>query len=188
MIKKLLGASAESAYKSLPAGRQAAGVAFYAEIIMKENKRILGLLILGGFNFIVLGILSLGFFLFIYKNPSSETGQILLAEFSKHIPGKDLTLEQFRAAVLSQIILAAIFLVSGWGLLNRKEWGRRLTLYFSFFMVILAAVTVLFRFSLINSAISQIIYPGILIIYLTNKNVEKVFNISRSQGETEENK
>ena len=142
---------------------------------MQENKKPLGLLILGGFNFVVLGVLSLGFFFFVYKNPSSQTAQVLLAEFSKYIPDQTLTPEQFGSVILSQIILAGIFLVSGWGILNREEWGRRLTLYFSFFMVILAGVSVLFKTSLINSALLQIIYPGTLILYFTNKKIENYF-------------
>ena len=141
----------------------------------KENKKPLGLLILGGFNFLVLGVLSLGFFFFVYKNLSSQAAQALLAEFSKYISDQTLTPEQFGSIILSQIILAGIFLVSGWGVLNRKEWGRRLTLYFSFFMVILAGVSVLFQSSLINSALLQVIYPGMLILYFTNKKIENYF-------------
>jgi len=154
----------------------------------QEKKKPLGILILGGFNFVVFGVLSLGFFFLVYSDPASETGKALLAEFSKHLPDKTLTLGQFKSVLLSQIILAGIFLASGWGILNRKEWGRRLTLYFSFFMVILAAVSVLFQSSLINSALLQIIYPGVLILYFTNKDVEKLFVLPRNKVEVEEKK
>jgi len=154
----------------------------------QEKKKPLGILILGGLNFVVLGILSLGFFFLIYKDPSSETSKALLAEFSKYTPEQTITPEQFKAVIFSQIILAGIFLASGWGILNRKEWGRRLTLYFSFSMVILAAVSVLFQSSLINSVLFQIIYPGILILYFTNKDVEKLFVLPRNKDEVEEKK
>ena len=149
-----------------------------------QKKKPLGILILGGFNFVVLGVLSLGFFFLVYKDPASETSKTLLAEFTKYVPDQTLTPEQFKSVVLSQIILAVIFLVSGWGILSRKEWGRRLTLYFSFFMVILAAVSVLFQSSVINSALLQIIYPGILILYFTNKKIESYF-VPTKDGETE---
>jgi len=148
----------------------------------QKKKKPLGILILGGFNFVVLGVLSLGFFFLVYKDPSSAAGKVLLAELSKHIPGQTLTPEQFKSVVLSQIFLAGIFLVSGWGILSRKEWGRRLTLYFSFFMIILAAVAVLFQSSLINSALLQIIYPGILILYFTNKKIEGYFVPAKNRG------
>lgn len=151
-----------------------------------EQKKPLGLLILGGFNFVVLGVLSLGFFFLVYKDLSSETSKVLLTEFSKHLPNQTLTLEQFKTVILVQIFLAGTFLVSGWGILSRKEWGRRLTLYFSFFMVILAVVAVLFRAALINSVILQIIYPGILILYFTNKDVEKLFVLPQEKKEVEE--
>ncbi|MCK4912290.1 MAG: hypothetical protein KAS05_01050 [Candidatus Omnitrophica bacterium] len=156
------------------------------EIKKEQKKKPLGLLILGGLNFIVLGVLSLGFFSIVYINPSSETAKVLLIEFSKNIPDQALSIEQFKAVILSQIILAGIFLASGWGIFNKKEWGRRLTLYFSFFMVILAAVSVIFQPGTINSALLQVIYPGILIIYFTNKNIEKVFVPSQEKVETEE--
>ncbi len=152
------------------------------------KKKPLGILILGGFNFVILGVLSLGFFFLVYSDPTSETGKALLDEFSKHLPDKTLTMGQFKSVILSQIILAGIFLASGWGILNRKEWGRRLTLYFSFFLVILAAISVLFQSSLINSALLQIIYPGVLILYLTNKDVEKLFVLPRKKKEAEEKK
>ena len=146
------------------------------------KKKPLGLLILGGFNFAVLGALSLVFFSLIYKDPASEASQTLLAEVNKYMPGQTLTTEQFKSVVLSQIILSGIFLASGWGILSRKEWGRRLTLYFSFFMVILAAVSVLFQSSLINSALLQIVYPGILILYFTNKKIENYFTQAKDSG------
>ena len=154
----------------------------------QEKKKPLGILILGGLNFVVLGVLSLGSFFLIYKNPTSPTSKALLAEFSKHTSGQTLTPEQFKSVILSQIILAGIFLVSGWGVLSRKEWGRRLTLYFSFFMVILAAVSVLFQSSLINSALLQIIYPGVLILYFTNEDVKKLFVFPQNKVEAEEKK
>ena len=151
-----------------------------------QKKKPLGILILGGFNFVVLGVLSLGFFFLVYGDPTSSTSKVLLTEISKYIPGQTLTMEQFKSVVLSQIIIAGIFLVSGWGILSRKEWGRRLTLYFSFFMVILAAVSVLFQSSLINSALLQIIYPGMLILYFTNKKIEGYFVPAKNE-ETEVN-
>jgi len=151
--------------------------------MQEEQKKTkpLGILILGGINFVVLGVLSLGFFFIVYKDLSSETGKALLAELSKYTAGQTITPEQFKTIIFSQIILAGIFLASGWGILNRREWGRRLTLYFSFVMVILAAVSVLFQFSLINSALLQIIYPGILILYFTNKKIESYFVPTKDQ-------
>ncbi|MCK4519846.1 MAG: hypothetical protein KAT96_01610 [Candidatus Omnitrophica bacterium] len=143
--------------------------------VIKEKKQLWGILILGGLNFFILGLLSLNFFLFLYQNPASPTSQALTAEINKFLSGEFLSAEQFKAIVLSQIIAAGIFLISGLGLLLKKEWGRRLTLYFSFFTVILAAVSVLFRSVLINQAILQVIYPGILIFYFTNKKVEAYF-------------
>ncbi|MDP8289682.1 MAG: hypothetical protein P9M02_01775 [Candidatus Susulua stagnicola] len=148
-----------------------------------KKKKPLGLLILGGLNFIILGVFSLGFFSIVYMNPSSEISKTLLTEFSKHVPDQTLSIEQFKTIILSQIILAIVFLISGRGVLSQKEWGRRLTLYFSFFMVILAAVSVIFQPASINSAFLHIVYPGILIIYFTNKKIEKIFVFSQEKDE-----
>ncbi|MFH1519856.1 MAG: hypothetical protein ABIE75_04715 [Candidatus Omnitrophota bacterium] len=141
----------------------------------KRKKQPWGSLILGGFNFFVLGLLSLGIFLPVYFNPGSSASQALRGEFNKIISGGPLTTPQFKVIILSQAIIATIFLLSGLGILLRKEWGRRLTLYFSFFTVILTGVTALFNSLSINQAILQIIYPGILIFYFTNKKVESCF-------------
>ena len=156
------------------------------EIKEEQKKKPLGLLILGGLNFIVLGVLSLGFFSIVYADPSSEVSKAMLLEFSKHAPDQNLNIDQFKVIILSQIVPAVIFLISGWGILSRKSWGRRLTLYFSFFMAALSVISVLLQPGLINSAILQTVYPGILIIYFTNKNVEKAFVPSQKKTETEE--
>jgi hypothetical protein len=153
---------------------------------MEKEKRPLGILLLGGFNFFILGLLSLSLFFLIYQNPSSQTSQALSAEFSRYISGQTLTTGQFKSIILSQIILSGLFLISGWGIINRKEWGRRITLYLSFFMVIIATLSVLSRVALIHQAFLQVIYPGILILYFTGKKAEKFFNPPREDTKTEE--
>ncbi len=157
------------------------------ESTIKEKKQPKGVLVLGGFNFFILGLLSLGFFYSLYRSPTSSASQVLITEFNKFLPTAELSTEQFKAIVLAQIVIAAIFLFSGLGLLLKREWGRRLTVYFSFSMVILTAVSVLLRLMAINQAILQVVYPGILIFYFTNKKIEGYFAPLKNK-ETKESK
>jgi len=86
-----------------------------------------------------------------------------------------ITYQQFKVACLSRLIISIVFLISGWGLLLEKEWARKLTIYFSFFWIILIFIGSFLNPTLIKHLFLQIIYLGILIIYLTNKRVENYF-------------
>lgn len=150
---------------------------------IKEKKRPWGVAILGGINCFILGALSLILFYPLYRNPDSITSQALIAEVNKFLSGQILSSSQFKIIVLAQIAVALIFLFSGIGVLLKREWGRRLTIYFSFFTVIVTAVSVLFSSMLVNQAILQVIYPGVLIFYFTNKKVEEYFGGSPKKQE-----
>ena len=134
-----------------------------------------GIFILGGLNCFVFGLLFLIIFTSIYFKATPQDLEKAMEVFeSKGIPF-EITFEQFKLAIGIHIITFLIFLVSGAGLLLRKEWARKVTIYFSFFIVALTVVSALTQPSLIKQAIMQVIYPGILIVYFTNKNIEKHF-------------
>ena len=141
----------------------------------QQKKGPLGVLIFGGFNFFILGVLSLIAFGSMYLDTSSSASQTLLGEFGKYFPRENLSEAQFRTVLKLQIAISAIFLVSGYGLLRKREWGRRLTLYFAFAMAALALLAVILSSGLVTQALLQVIYPGILIFYFTNKRVEGYF-------------
>lgn len=166
------------------------------------GKTPLGVVILGGLNLFVLGIASFIFFFFLHQSLSSSSTNNLFEgvnqekstsfagaffeDIKKYFPEKELEEEQLKIALIMQMAIALIFFASGLGILLRKEKARRLTLYFSFFMVILAVLSVVFNPSTISQAILQIIYPGILILYFTSKKIEKYFVLARrntTQGE-----
>ncbi len=111
----------------------------------------------------------------MYFYPQSQLSQKSLKEISAYLPEITITQEQFKIVLILQMAISAIFAVSGLGLLLQKEWGRRATLYFSFAMVIIAFVAVLFSGTVITHSIVQIIYPGIMIFYLTSKKIEEYF-------------
>jgi len=144
-----------------------------------KTPRPAGVWILGAVNFFIFGVVSLVSALYVYINISSSGTGKILEELQKNFPDISVDPEQFKIAVLFQIAVAVIFVFSGYGLILRKEWARKLTLYFSFFMVAVAFITALFNSALVAQAIIQIVYPGVLIIYFTNKKIEKFFSSSQ---------
>ena len=141
---------------------------------MEIKKIPKGVLVLGGINFFVLGFLFLLASFFTYQE-LSVGGESLLSEIEKYIPDAEIQPQQLKIVILAQMFVAVIFCVSGGGIFYRKEWARRLTVYFSFFLVVMAFFSVLTAPGLVRQAILQVIYPGILIFYFTNKKVEKYF-------------
>ena len=141
----------------------------------EQERGPLGIFVLGGLNCFVFGLLFLIIFTSIYfKATPQDLGKAMEVFETKGIPF-EITFEQFKLAIGIHIITFLIFLVSGAGLLLRKEWARKLTIYFSFFIVVFTVISTLAQPSLIKQAIIQVIYPGILIVYFTNKNIERYF-------------
>lgn len=149
---------------------------------MRTLKRPLGVILLGGFNFIILGAASFISSLVLYINFSASKGYAPLSELQTYFPELTLTPEQLKAAVGLQMVVALLFAVSGLGVLLRKEWARKLTLGFSFVMALLALLTALANLAFIRQAVLQAIYPGILILYFTHKKVGSWFVLSRESG------
>jgi len=143
------------------------------EVTKKETKPS-GVLILGGFNFLVLGIGSLFILASLYFRSGSQSFQVLLEQISKYFGAKPEA-AMLKRAILAQMVVAAIFTLSGLGLLLRKEIARKITVYFSFLIVFLTFGAAILNGAIVREAFLQIIYPGILIFYFTHKNVEKYF-------------
>jgi CBS domain containing-hemolysin-like protein len=143
---------------------------------MATDKKPWGILILGGINFFILGIL---FFLVSFIAYTKFSPQDLEKLFNKaDFPARvnsELTPAPLKVALLSQMAISLIFIVSGLGVLLRKEWARKTTIYFSFSLVLLTFLSVLFYPALIKQLILQIAYLGTLIFYFTNKKVEEHF-------------
>lgn len=136
---------------------------------MERKRRPLGVIILGIFNLVVLGVFSL---LFAILPRNWQTVVSVLKE-----KGIDFNISDslLKVVVILQTVIAVIFIISGLGLLLSKEWARKLTLYFAFFIVVIVFLSALAVPTLIKQAVLQIIYPGILILYFTRKNIEDHF-------------
>jgi len=150
---------------------------------VKIKKIPTGILVLGGINLFIFGLLFLSVSFFTYQELSAR-GDFLLSEIEKYIPNVEIESQQLKVVVLAQMAIALIFCTSGAGIFCRKEWARRLTIYFSFFLVIMALFSVLVAPSLAAQAILQVVYPGILIFYFTNKRVEKYFIVEKPKEES----
>jgi hypothetical protein len=139
------------------------------------KKRPLGVTILGGINCFILGGALFLLSLLVYINLSPENWQTVLEMLKGKTQGMTLEYEQFKNSLLVQMVIAFIYACGGAGLLLRKEWARKLTLYFSFVIVIFLFISALTNPRFITQAVAQVIYPAILIVYFTNKKVESYF-------------
>ena len=142
---------------------------------MDEQKKPLGVSILGWINCAVFGALFFFMSVSSYLKATPQDLEKITEIFKSQGISSQITFQQFKIACIFYIGIALVFFLSGLGLLLRKEWARKLTLGFAFFAVVVVFLAVLVSPALIQQAIVQIIYPGILIIYFTNKKVEAYF-------------
>ena len=141
----------------------------------KKRKRLLGTIILGRLNCFVFGLLFLIISLAVYFRVTPQDFDQVIDAFKASGLPFEISLEQFKLAIALNSSICLIFFISGVGLLLQREWARKLTIYFSLLMVILTFVAVITQPAFIAQAVLQVVYPGILIFYFTNKKVEKHF-------------
>lgn len=136
---------------------------------MQRKKKPVGVIIIGTFNLVVLGIIQLITFLI------PQNWQIIDRLLKENGVNVNLSPSLLKIMIIIQSAVSLIFIVCGAGLLLKKEWARKFTIYFAFIIAALLLLSVLLSPASIRQAIFQIIYPGILIIYFTNMNVEDYF-------------
>jgi len=147
---------------------------------MEQEEKLLGSKILGWINCFILGLFFLLLSLSVYIKATPHDVAKVTEMLAARQLAFEITFRQFKIACLYYAFFATIFFVSGLGILLKKEWARRLTVYFALFIVILIFLSVLLVPGLIGQALLQIVYPGVLILYFTNKNVEARFKMIRS--------
>ncbi|MCM8825906.1 MAG: hypothetical protein NC904_00085 [Candidatus Omnitrophica bacterium] len=139
-------------------------------------KKPLGVLILGSLNFLFLGLFNLfvNIYILINLKPNNliHINEILLKRSLSQ-----LTYSQLRAANIFNIFLSFIFLLSGLGVLLRKRWGYKLTVYFSFFWIIFGFLIIVINPAIFKHLFFHILYPGVLILYFTSKRIWGYFNL-----------
>lgn len=150
---------------------------------MDKKKKPLGVFILGGLNCFVFGILFLYLSLSTYLKVTVEDFNKIIEIFKNKGILAQITYQQFKTACLIYAFISFIFFLSGSGLLLKKKWARILTIYFAFAALIVTFLSAFSAPSLVKQAFLQVIYPAILIIYFTNRNVEAYFDNNKSLPE-----
>ncbi|UCC94377.1 MAG: hypothetical protein JSW40_06080 [Candidatus Omnitrophota bacterium] len=140
-----------------------------------ESKRPQGVLIVGIINIVFFGLGSLGGIMYLQNNPQEYNEMLSDALGAKSVISSQMNNQFIKIVSFLQGVFALLFIISGIGVLLRREWARTLALYFSFAIVLLVFLLVLFQPSLIKQAFMQIVYPGILIMYFTNSKIVAYF-------------
>ncbi len=154
------------------------------EKIIKPRRQVpLGIIILGSLN-CLLGLSTLvNYFRITPQNFENLTGLLAAKNLSPEI-----TFQQFKASGGILVFVGSLFLASGAGVIGRKEWARKITLYFSFLVLAMIFLVALAQPALTGFFIIYLGYFAILIFYFTNKNIENVFTapLGRKQEENKE--
>lgn len=132
--------------------------------------------IFGCVNTVLLGaipaILFLSIIFFLPAEFAEEIWQ-LLQKKGVFLPAENL--EEFRGVLKVQAVMAVMFIVSGVGILRQKEWGRRFTVYFAFFLLVLVLVSIISVPATLAYLVFNIFYPGVLVLYFTNQHIGEHF-------------
>ncbi|MBD3245654.1 MAG: hypothetical protein GF333_01420 [Candidatus Omnitrophica bacterium] len=144
-----------------------------------EQKRPLGVTVLGILNTCLFGAGSFLFIVYLRQNPELYR-EFLTESFQRS--GVEFAGEFVRAIPLWYAIFPLIYFALGMGVLRGKEWARKGTVYFAFGMVAILAVAVFLQRAFLPQAIAQLWYPGILILYFTHPQVERYFHKPAEKG------
>ena len=139
---------------------------------LAKKKKPIGAVVLGGINLVIFGIVPL---IYSFSPRAMDEFMAIMEQNTGADIGAGSTAGFRKIAMVIQGAVSLFFIISGVGLIFRKEWARRATLYFSFLMVIMIVLTAVLQPALISQVIVQIVYPGVLIFYFTNKKVKEYF-------------
>lgn len=144
---------------------------------MEQEQMPKGIVILGRLNFYLFGlfIFLLVVAVFVYLKLIPTGWNNFLKIINESYPGMAISQDRFVIGIIIELIRAVLFMIAGIGVLKIKEWARILTLITGFISAVLIVISVITTPSLIAQGIIQIIYPAILVIYFTNKNVVSCF-------------
>ena len=152
----------------------------------KPLKKIpLGTLILGGVNCCIFGALFLLSSLVVQIQASPEYFEQFVKVLQEAGLSTEITFEQFMSCNKITMGFALFFLLSGRGLILRREWARKSTVYFSLTIVALILFLTISAPFVARLMLPHVVYLGILIMYFTNSNIKSYYNL-KTQGLTEE--
>jgi len=133
-----------------------------------------GVRIISFLNVFVFGLLPLSASLFVLFSPSRMTEMLsLFAQVDSVF--KNLAEKQLRFLLLAQIGIGLVYFMTGLALMRGREKGRRATVALALAFLFLVLISVIINPAAVSQAVTNAVYPGIIIFYLTNKNVEQWF-------------
>ena len=144
------------------------------------NNTLWGVRILGGINCFVFGVLSLISLLSLYFNITQADLNKLMVLLKQNGVAVTITLDQIKTVSVLYGFIAIGFMLSGWGLLQKKEWARKFTVYFAIGWAGLIFIISITHPAFIRYLFLKMIYPAILILYFTHKNVIQYFKEGNS--------
>ena len=147
----------------------------YEQLSKEQPKRPTGVAVLGGLNCFLFGAVWLLVLSFVYFRLDPQTWETTLDVLSDRMGQINIDYAKFKKAVSFQMLLSAVFGVSGAGVLMRKEWGRRTTLCLAFLILVLVLVSAISYPAVIPQMLFHILYAAAMIVYFTNKQVEQYF-------------
>ncbi len=142
-----------------------------------NNKKPLGVYIFSGLNICLFGAVSLAAALIFVTVPAVAEKFIVAAAQTE---AASLSPVQIKALGWAQILISATYIFCGLGLLRGKEKARRINIYFSFALLLLVLISVLAQPSMIGQSLFNAAYPLAMIIYFTDRKVEKWFKENES--------
>lgn len=139
-----------------------------------KKKIPLGVLIFAGINTFIFGLLTVLISLAALCIPSVfENMQEIFKP--RGTPWDTLTSPQVKMVFGIQTIIALLYFILGIGVFLRKEWARKVTVYFSFSMLIMVFFSAITQPALISQSVLNAVYPALLIVYFTQKKIEEWF-------------
>jgi magnesium-transporting ATPase (P-type) len=136
----------------------------------KQQKNPKGILILGAL-IIVFGVLFLiNYFTLDYNQYAESLERIGQGEI-----GSQINQSQVKTANSISLILSIFLLLSGLGILYRKEIARKIMVWFSAFIISLFVLAAILQPSFIVFVFPQFLFFSLIALYFTNKNIKEFF-------------
>ncbi len=131
-----------------------------------------GIFILGAINIGWFGILLLAnLLLYVSLTIKPQLFETITELIKSRGIEATFTYTTVKTATLIQMVICFLYVISGVGVIKRKQWGRKFTIYFASIYVLVLFILTILQPPIVRYTFFRIIYPGILIWYFTNKKI-----------------
>jgi hypothetical protein len=143
--------------------------------MIEQNRKPLGVIIFGSLNCFFFGIFLTFSSIIVYCGITPQAYSQINELLSRQGLNSAIPYEQYKIKLLLMAVLSFVFFISGLGLVIKREWGRKLTVYYSFALLIWMVIKAITAPSFIDTAFIRALYPAALIFYFTGKRVTQFF-------------